>query len=150
MIFQKSILFLCILIGVAAVALLGSIIISGDESIKMAALSNNFSKVSPLILLAQIVLFLTLGITLLFVIKDLFYNRKKLKKTLLFLSIFGGIVLISFLASSGGEVPLKDGKVLSSIGSRWVGTGLRTFYFLAIIATGSMLFFSLKRSFFNK
>ena len=40
---------------------------------------------------------------------------------------------------------MKDGEVLSATGSRLVGTGIRMFYFLAIIAIGSMLFASVKK-----
>ena len=40
----------------------------------------------------------------------------------------------------GVETPLKDGEVLSASGSRWVGTGIRTFYILAVGAISLMLF----------
>ena len=35
---------------------------------------------------------------------------------------------------------MRDGKVLSAIGSQLVGTGIRVFYILAIIAVGLMIF----------
>ena len=40
---------------------------------------------------------------------------------------------------------MKDGELLSASGSRWVGTGLRTFYILAIVAVGVMLYSGVKR-----
>jgi hypothetical protein len=40
---------------------------------------------------------------------------------------------------------MKDGEMLSTMGSRLVGTGIRMFYFLAIIAIGSMLLASVKK-----
>jgi hypothetical protein len=49
-------------------------------------------------------------------------------------------VVLSYLLSEGVETPLKDGEVLSESGSRWVGTGIRTFYILSIVAIGLMLF----------
>ena len=57
-------------------------------------------------------------------------------------SIWG---VIAFLFSSGVETPMKDGEILSASGSRWVGTGIRMFYFLAVIAIGSMLFAGAKK-----
>ena len=39
---------------------------------------------------------------------------------------------------------MKDGEVLSATGAKLVETGIRTFYFLTIIAIGSMLFSSVK------
>jgi hypothetical protein len=44
------------------------------------------------------------------------------------------------MLSDGVETPIKDGEVLSASVSRWVGTGIRTFYILSIIAIGLMLF----------
>jgi hypothetical protein len=39
---------------------------------------------------------------------------------------------------------MKDDAVLSASGSRWVETGIRTFYFLTVIALGAMAFNSIK------
>jgi hypothetical protein len=55
--------------------------------------------------------------------------------------------LLSFLLSEGVETPMKDGEVLSAAGSRWVGAGLRTFYILAVVAIGAMLYSGVKRFF---
>ena len=41
---------------------------------------------------------------------------------------------------------MRDGKVLSATGSRLVGTGIRVFYILTIIAVGLMVFPGGKRS----
>ena len=50
------------------------------------------------------------------------------------------VILISYVLSDGVETPLKDGEVLSASGSKWVGTGIRTFYILAAVAISLMLF----------
>jgi hypothetical protein len=42
---------------------------------------------------------------------------------------------------------MKDGEMLSASGSKWVGTGLYTFYFLAIIAIGTMIVTGAKKIF---
>ena len=55
------------------------------------------------------------------------------------------VILIAFLFSSGVETPMKDGEVLSASGARWVETGIRTFYFLTVIAIGAMVFSSVKK-----
>jgi len=55
------------------------------------------------------------------------------------------IVGVAYVSSSGVETPLKDGKFLSESGSRWVETGIRTFYILSISAILSMAFSGVKR-----
>ena len=74
-------------------------------------------------------------------------NGAKLKKALISVAAFALVVMISFLFSEGVETPLKDGEIFSASGSRWVGTGLRTFYILAVVAIGAMVFSGVKRFF---
>ena len=83
--------------------------------------------------------------TLIFSLLGLFSDKEKLKKALF--SIVGLLVVlgVAYATSEGVETPMKDGEVLSAAGSRMVGTGIRMFYFLAIIAIGSMLFASVKK-----
>ena len=76
-----------------------------------------------------------------------YVSNAKLKKTGISIAAFAAVVLLSFLLSEGVETPMKDGKMLSASGSRWVGAGLRTFYILAIVAVGAMLFSGVKRFF---
>ena len=118
---------------------------SGDEVIKMNASQGDFSKVSPLISIAQVTLFLTIAATLIFSLKALFANSEKLKKALIFIGIFIFIIAVAYISSTGVETPLKDGKLLSESGSRWVETGIRTFYILSISAILSMVFSGVKR-----
>jgi len=70
---------------------------------------------------------------------------KSLKKRSIFVGIFVFIVGVAYASSSGVETPLKDGKILSESGSRWVETGIRTFYILSISAILSMAFSGVKR-----
>ena len=58
---------------------------------------------------------------------------------------FAFVLIIAFIFSSGEETPLQDGKVLSASGARWVETGIRTFYFLTVIALCSMAFGSVRK-----
>ena len=112
----------------------------GDDTIKLNALSGDYGVVSTMVTLALIVLAITVSLTLIFSITNLASDPKKLKKALLSIGAFGVVVLVAFLFSSGTETPLKDGDILSAAGSRWIETGLRTFYFLVFIAVGAMLY----------
>ena len=64
---------------------------------------------------------------------------------LIMLAIFIFVIAISYGISDGVETPLKDGEILSANGSRWVGTGIRVFYILTVVAFVSMIFSSVKK-----
>ena len=143
--FQLIVKILSAILGLSGAICLFIVMGSGDETIKMNASQGDFSMVSPLISIAQITLFLTVAATLIFSLKALFANTEKLKKALIFVGIFVLIVGVAYVSSSGVETPLKDGKFLSESGSRWVETGIRTFYILSIFAILSMAFSGVKR-----
>ena len=131
--------------GLLGVVFLFRIIGAGDEEIKMAAGTGDFSIVSPLVSLAIAILFITISITLVFSILNLASSSRKLKKALIFIGCFVLVTAIAFAASDGVETPMKDGEVLSASGSRWVGTGLRMFYILATLAILSMILSGAKK-----
>jgi len=137
---QNIIKIISAVIGLIAAFFLLRIISTGDEHIKMAASMGDFGAVSPLVELARIVLLITVAVTLLFTLRGLFSDFSKLKKAGISIGLFLLVVVLSYLLSEGVETPLKDGEVLSESGSRWVGTGIRTFYILSIVAIGLMLF----------
>ncbi len=143
--FQLIVKILSAILGLSGAICLFIVMGSGDETIKMNASQGDFSVVSPLISIAQVTLFLTVAATLIFSLKALFANSEKLKKALIFVGIFVFIVGVAYVSSSGVETPLKDGKFLSESGSRWVETGIRTFYILSIFAILSMAFSGVKR-----
>ena len=143
--FQLIVKVLSAILGLSGAICLFIVMGSGDEAIKMNASQGDFSAVSPLISIAQVTLFLTVGATLIFSLKALFANTEKLKKASIFIGIFLLIVGVAYISSSGVETPLKDGKFLSEFGSRWVETGIRTFYILSISAILSMVFSGIKR-----
>jgi len=126
--------------GLLGAIFLFRIIGIGDEEIKMAASGGDFGSVSPLVSLAIAILFITVGVTVIFSLLNLASSSKKLKKSLIFIGCFLAIMGISFALSNGVETPMKDGEVLSASGSRWVGAGLRMFYILAALAVLSMIF----------
>ena len=143
--FQFIVKVLSAILGLSGAVCLFIVMGSGDETIKMNASQGDFSAVSPLISIAQVTLFLTVGATLIFSLKALFANTEKLRKASIFVGIFLFIVGVAYISSSGVETPLKDGKFLSESGSRWVETGIRTFYILSISAILSMIFSGIKR-----
>ena len=100
----------------------------------------DFGAVSPLVELARIVLFITIAVTLIFTLLGLFSDPAKLKKAAISVGLFLVVIVISYVLSDGVETPLKDGEMLSASVSKWVGTGIRTFYILAAVAIGLMLF----------
>ena len=137
---QKIFKYIALVFGVIGLILQVVILNQGDDTIKLNALSGDYGVVSTMVTLALIVLAITVSLTLIFSITNLASDPKKLKKALLSIGAFGVVVLVAFLFSSGTETPLKDGDILSAAGSRWIETGLRTFYFLVFIAVGAMLY----------
>ena len=137
---QKIFKYTALVFGVIGLILQVVILNQGDDTIKLNALSGNYGVVSTMVTLALVVLAITVSLTLIFSITNLASDPKKLKKALLSIGAFGVVVLVAFLFSSGTETPLKDGDILSAAGSRWIETGLRTFYFLVFIAVGAMLY----------
>jgi len=146
---QNIIKIISAVIGVLAAFFLLRIIGTGDDDIKMAATMGDFGAVSPLVELARIVLVLTVAITLIFTLRGLFSDLAKLKKAGIAIGLFLAVVFLSYALSDGVETPLKDGEMLSASSSKWVGTGIRTFYILAVLAIGLMLV-SGARKIFNK
>ncbi len=131
--------------GLLGVIFLFRIIGTGDEEIKMAASIGDFGTVTPLVSLAIAILLITIIVTVLFSILSLASSPQKLKKSLIFIGCFLLVTGIAYAASTGVETPMKDGKMLSASGSRWVETGLRMFYILASLAVLSMLFSGAKK-----
>ena len=144
---QKITKYVALSLGVIGLILQVLILRKGDDAIEMAGLAGNFSSVSPMINLAIIILIIVVLITLISSFASLASNAAKLKKAGISIAAFAAVVLLSFLLSEGVETPMKDGEVLSASGSRWVGAGLRTFYILAVIAVGTMLYSGVKRFF---
>lgn len=131
-----------------ALAIIGAIfalmIMAGDEE-RAQSMSGN------MLYVAYAVLGIVLLLVVLFVIKGFFAGN--IKKTLLTVGIFLAIVLISFGMSSGTDLDLQPflnkGMDITESTSKTVGAGLYTFYILAVVAIGSMLYSGAKKL-FNK
>ena len=142
---QKTFTYIALALGVVGLILQVIILNQGDDVIKLNALSGDYGVVSTMVTLALLVLAITVILTLVFSFGNLASDGKKLKKALISVGAFAAVVIIAFLFSSGSETPLKDGNMLSAAGSRWIETGLRTFYFLVFIAVGAMLYTGIAR-----
>jgi hypothetical protein len=113
----------------------------------MAAASGNYGVITPIILLSQITLFIAVIVTLVFSLRAIAKDKSKMKNALKSAGLFLIVVVIAFVLSSGVETPMRDGKVLSAMGSRLVGTGIRVFFILSIVAVGLMVFPGTKKIF---
>lgn len=139
---HKILKYLAIVIGVVGLVLLGRIIYAGDDAIEASG-SMQASYLDPFMWVAYLVLFVVLLLVVLFVIRGLF--RGNIKNTLISVGTFVVIVLAAYLLTEGNEVQLKNGEILSASGSHWVSAGLVTFYILAAIAVGAMIFSGIKK-----
>ncbi len=137
----------CIALGVLGLIFLAIVFASGDDSIKMAAASGNYGVITPIILLSQITLLIAVIVTLIFSLRAIAKDKSKMKNALKSAGLFLIVVVVAFVLSSGVETPMRDGKVLSAMGSRLVGTGIRVFFILSVIAVGLMVFPGTKKIF---
>ena len=137
----------CIALGVLGLIFLAIVFASGDDSIKMAAASGNYGTITPIIILSQITLLIAVIVTLIFSLRGIAKDKSKMKNALKSAGLFLIVVVIAFVLSNGVETPMRDGKVLSAMGSKLVGTGIRVFFILSIIAVGLMVFPGTKKIF---
>ena len=142
---KKLSVILSLMVGILGLVFLAIVLISGDDLIEMKSMSGNYRLVSPIIYLAIITLLSVTSITIYSSLNILFNKPENLKKVGISIGVFLFIVIISYLLSEGIETPMKDGKILPAFSSRIVETGIRTFYFLVVIALGLMIFSGLKK-----
>lgn len=135
-----------IVIGVLAAIFFARIMIESDDLIKEQA-DLQTSLISPDLYLAYIVLGITVLLVLVFSIVGIF--KGDLKKTLISIGLFVLVVAISYFGLSGEfgtQYNVSDTEKLSVSGAKWIGTGLYTFYILALAAIGAMLVSTLKKA----
>lgn len=108
--------------------------------------SGNESQIGNVLYVAYAVLGIVLVSVVLFTVVNTFSNPANLKRTLMGVGAFALLAAICyFVFASGEETPLKEGGVLSASGSQLVGATIYLFYFLTIIAIGSMLMGGVKK-----
>ncbi|ALJ05092.1 hypothetical protein APS56_08120 [Pseudalgibacter alginicilyticus] len=135
----KIVKYLAIALGVIG-AVLALMIMAGDADTADSMGSN-------VLYVTYIVLGLAILLVLIYVVKGLFAGN--IKKTLMTVGAFVAIVVISFVISSGTDLDLtpftKKGQDITEATSKNVGAGLYTFYILAVLAIGSMMFSGVKK-----
>ena len=109
------------------------------------------SVIDYILYLTYLVLIIILALVLFYVIKGVLAGD--IKKTLISLGLFFGIIIISYFLSSGTDLNLKPfnakGLDITENTSKLVGAGLYAFYILMVGAIIAMLFSSTKKM-FNK
>lgn len=107
--------------------------------------------IDNILYITYVVLFIVIFLILIYVIKGLFAGD--IKKTLITVGLFLGVIVISYLISSGNDLDLKQfndkGLGITEGISKNVGAGLYAFYILAVIAIGATLLSGVKKI-FNK
>lgn len=93
---------------------------------------------------AKVLVVAAAAIVLLFTLINLISHPDKLKKSLLAIVSFLVIVAIGYVLADGADINMQDmakrGISITESTSKLVGAGLITFYILAILAAGMMLF----------
>ncbi len=128
-----------LIISLIGVYFLAMIIMKGDD-----AVIESGTGIDGFLYTAYIIFALVLVAVFVFGLKALFTGN--IKNTLIILGAFVVVIAISYIMADNTPMPLKDGKMLSESGSKWVGAGLYAFYILAIIAIGSMIISGFKRA----
>ena len=125
----KILRIVALILAVIGIAL-GLMVAGGSEAM-----------IDNMIYVAYVVLAIVIVLVLFYVIKGVFAGN--IKKTLLSLGIFFGIVIVSYLVSSGTDLNLQPfidkGQNITEATSKKVGAGLYTFYALGVLAILSML-----------
>jgi len=137
---HKILKIVALILGVAGLIFWAMLVAKGDDAVKATG-----EGVDPLLYIGYITLAIVLLFVIVFVLKGIFAGD--LKKTLLSVGAFLVVVIIAYVMASDSVegLPLIDGKAISASGSKWVSTGLNTFYILAIAAIGAMVFSGVKK-----
>ncbi|MBF03425.1 MAG: hypothetical protein CMP76_09035 [Flavobacterium sp.] len=123
--------FAAIILAVVSVLFLGLLMASSEDGA-----DNKW--ITPLIYLSYIVLAICIGIVLIYVLKNLFSDSENLKKTLISVALFAGVLVVSYLLANGDDVR-ANGEVYSGSTPKLVGAGLNAFYILTVVALGTMV-----------
>ena len=109
-------------------------------------IAGSLGQIDNMMYVAYAVFFIVLALVVIYTLINLFSNKDALMGALKGVGSFVALALICyFVFANGVETPLRDGETLSASDDRLVGAGLYMFYALALIASGTMLFFGLKK-----
>ena len=136
---HKIIKIVGLILSVVGAAILGMIIMKGDDVIKETG-----SGVDGFLYTAYIIFVLVLISVVVFGFKGLMSGN--IKNTLITIGSFILIVALSYGLADSNQLTLANGELLSEANSKWIGAGLYTFYILAIVAIGSMIISGFKKA----
>jgi len=136
---HKIIKIVGLILSLIGVALLGMMIMKGDDVIKETG-----SGIDAFIYTAYVIFALVLIAVVIFGLKGLMSGN--IKNTLIIIGAFIVIVGVSYGLADSNQLTLANGELLTESKSKWIGAGLYTFYILAIIAIGSMIVSGFKKS----
>ncbi len=136
---HKIIKIVGLILSLIGVALLGMMIMEGDDVIKETG-----SGIDAFIYTAYVIFALVLIAVVIFGLKGLMSGN--IKNTLIIIGAFIVIVGVSYGLADSNQLTLANGELLTESKSKWIGAGLYTFYILAIIAIGSMIVSGFKKS----
>ena len=98
-----------------------------------------------ILIVAYLMMALIVSSVLFYTLKKVISDKDSLRSALKILGTFLVLFLICyFVLARGEETPLRDGKMLSAVGSKLISAALFMFYSLILIASGSMLWFGIK------
>lgn len=133
---HKIVKILSAIFGILGVLALFFILFKGDDAIKSQFRTDGTtSTINPIYIIGWIMFVASIILVLIFAIKAVLTGN--VKKTLISIGLFLGVVLISFIVADGSDM-VVGGVTYSGTTSKLVSTGLNTFYFLALVAIGTM------------
>lgn len=141
---EKILKIVILLVGVICAFMAFRVLAAGDDALK-TDVDLQSSLISPFLVVAYIVFAITTGVTLIFTVLNLFKNPELLKKALIGIGAFIVIIVISFVLAKSEATVVGDVS-LSASGTKWVGTGLITFYFLIVIAVGLIAYTGIRKA----
>ena len=101
--YQKLTNYLVVVLGLLGLGFLLAILFQGDDTIEMNALQGDFGSVSYIIYLAQVVLAITVLLSLGFSLKNLASDKQKMIGSLKAIGAFLVVLVVAYLFSSGAK-----------------------------------------------
>jgi len=135
---HKILKIVALILSVAGIIFLAMIVAKGDEVVKATG-----EGVDGYLYVAYIMFAIVLLFVIIFVIKGILAGN--IKKTLITIGAFLVVVIIAYVLADDTPMMKSDGAMMTENASRWAGTGLYSFYILAILAIGAMVLSGIKK-----
>ncbi len=123
---------------VIIIGIIASILFVSNLGMEVS-MENNSYVVDYFIYLSYLAMAIAFFSVVYFVFKNLVTHKDQLRRALISLGLFAAVVLVAFIMADSTEVKLKDGEMISSMGSKLISTSLNTFYILAVVSVGVLV-----------